>query len=1373
MTEAQESSKLFSKRWKTKIFSHDNAPTKDFKSKLESKLNLEKPNPNYKHDDELNAFLNPSAQTSEAQNHAATAAISTGTNKPKIDIAKAQRWPGAQDLPGSAVGRSPSIAGGLRTGKTRKKGLTVSFVRTNPDVIGEGGDECVEPPIEVFKRKKSLSMSDVGKLQPQIHQDDSNLGTRSPKFGAMDSVNQQSQSRGIVTRTLTSHGELSPPLQQKLEMGHINHQANQPPSIPHRLGQMGLGERRPKGLQRAPTGFDLHDDESAGRQSMDSTFSNDSESVSPAVARNLAPNLPPTVEEEDDFRPKSLKRSQTGWSEHGGDADEPPPTIPTMPQLPQTHSNEDDSPLDGKAFPADGYLQSEPADPNSFSARVMHKMRAEEGQALQQAAQHAGQGSNRNSASSTNSFAQNAFQAGTPPKPPPARGPYREPLSPTSQQRAWDAEDPHRSRARGSSPGRRPMPPGTFPLDTESQPLSSASSQHTVPSAASRTRGSPTGPADAYSTTSSRFEHAPFSAVSVQRTPSTYEKHFSPSAVHQSPRKPTPPEHERGANVQQQPPPAYVQTPIARTLSSNTAPEQRREHAPTSSLARSDTKSQGEMALTDFGNRVTHMQSIFRLTAEMGGSIHSYTHMQWLRVAIWWFLSGRVGMEALIRSKPKDGEPQPERLTQPHVDLAKTWWIVTQIIPNHPGLRKYGDQTMDTQAKLAKEAGDTAMAEVYEICDIILHYLRQLLGSVKRNQSMPPTQALIQGQDQSIWIEYPAFAPDAHSVLSGTASKPMLANGAGQKQINPALCIPLGDTRSDFAYFRMFVQASLSTDDPNTDRVPLPVVISVCRPRDALKVKLYICSQSELVNVTVGTNPDVGPTWKDLVWNNKTRGFTLQLRHGFSLRVDLSEQEFRSLWSIVDHTNRIDSNLRERNDERLASQMYLREVSYRDSTNPGAFPPERVKGCKLMAFEKFDISSDGGGKRKLHRGYRLVVVTGAHVRTLSCIMHEMGTKQEPMNFEYFADTDSAPGMILRFKEEFPDKKPRICRLDLVFNDNKDRNGIFGAFTSMNIGPEEDIFAQVPLKAFSIENADQADGFSHSGKDVLAKLQWQEAKVLNLDPVAANLEAPPTVKSESLRIVCKHSAGIISDRMNLGPGELLVRLPIDGAAELTLLRNPQRDMAVAIDATRTPDKRIPDELAELLKTLTSASTIRKLSFDNFTDLHAFQLAVTGFHVKFDGLAATFSISRRRMVVPIYKQWTANRIRLQIVEQDNIIQLVAFFQDFSHADAMNFQLKSMDTFEKMDKGGKACVRLVDAKFPLPVEERRGEGKMGKEEGKISGWAGMKRKYICLDTIEYPGEHDDIVIAFENVETRDRFVESLPAAAEMKRMFTVRRK
>jgi hypothetical protein len=58
------------------------------------------------------------------------------------------------------------------------------------------------------------------------------------------------------------------------------------------------------------------------------------------------------------------------------------------------------------------------------------------------------------------------------------------------------------------------------------------------------------------------------------------------------------------------------------------------------------------------------------------------------------------------------------------------------------------------------------------------------------------------------------------------------------------------------------------------------------------------------------------------------------------------------------------------------------------------------------------------------------------------------------------------------------------------------------------------------------------------------------------------------------------------------------------------------MAVAIDSTRA-ENGVPDALADLLKTLTSASTIRRLMFNSFKDLHAFQLAVTGFDVKFDG------------------------------------------------------------------------------------------------------------------------------------------------------------
>ncbi|CAI6334709.1 unnamed protein product [Periconia digitata] len=1363
-------------RWRTKIFSkEEDAPPKDPKPKAQ---------PSFKLDDDVNAFLKPSTERAQAHKDAAASIFLQSANTPRIDTAAAQRWPSAHAIINSGLGKSPGI-GGLKTATGRKKGLTVSFVRTQPDVIGEGGDECEDPSIEVYKRKKSNSLSDVDKVSAQTHQDDISLGTRTPTFNdGMQSLNQEAAKRGTVTRTLTSGGELSPPLRQKLELGSINTHT-QPPEPPEpRLGSMGLGGR-PKPLSRVPTGFDVGEIEtpvSQRRPSMDSIQSHDSENTSPVLTRRV-PDLPPTQEEDEEFSPQPLSRSQTGYSAYSTaeSSAEYPPSLPSS--MSRFASNEtDDSPTEAKSLLVEQYLKSEPKDPNSFSARYIHNMRAEEGKALHEAAYRAAhQDARRDSDSSngslqTSSVHSSAFQVGTPPssvntlaagKTPPrmlSRDPsYQTVGSPQQQynplQHALEAEDPQRSRARPDpSPARSPMPPGTAPLDTDPRPPSAGSSAYSsIPSAASALRkitasNGPSEPASAGTTNSAHSEKhtfTPLSQSSIVPTPPQFERGTVTTSTPQTERQP---QH-------QLPPQLQPQAPV-----SAPAPPK-----PSGMLARSDTKMQANVAYKDFAARIEHMRGVFELTAQLNGQIYSHAPMEWVRVAIWWFLKGRSGMEVQIRSRPKTAEPQPERLTQPHVDLAKAWWVLNEVLQEHPALGRYAGQSADMQARSAREQGDNSSADTYEARDAIISSMKLLLGSMQRNNSMPPTQALMQGQHQDLWEMYPNFAPDVASVLSGTAGKSILASGS--QYINAAMYIPISDTKSDFTYFRMFVNTSLSTDDPNNDRQPLPAVITVFRSREDFKVKIVICSQTELINLVVGPNPDAGPTWRDVHWRSKGQGFSVQLRHGYVLNVDTAESDFRALWSIVDHTNRIETHIRERNDERLSSKIILREAAYKDPANPGAFPPDRVRPCKLYVFEKFDVSSEGTGKRKLHRGYRVVLVTHPMNRTVSFANHEFGTTQDPLKFSYATEPDQAPAMTFRIREEMADNKSKVCSMHLVFNDPKERNHIFGLLTSMNIGAGEMVFAQVPLKSFTIESADAADGFSQGWKEVLKRLQWVEAKTYNQDPEEAGLESAPTVMSESLRILCRHSAGVFSDRMNLDTGELLVRLPTDGAAELTLLREPQHDMAVAIDFTRS-EQDVPEALAEMLRTLMRTSTIRRLAFNSFGDLHAFQFAVTGFKVIFDGMASTFSISRRRMVVPIYKQWTANQIRIQIVEQDNIIQLLAFFENFSHADAMNFQLRVTDTYEKSDKGGKPSLRMVDCKFALPVEERRGEGKMGKEEGRLTGWAGTKRRFVCLDQIEYPGEHDDVLIGFDSAETRDRFAEALPSATT-KQKFTIRRK
>jgi hypothetical protein len=1180
MVDAADSKAALKHRWRAKMFSKDDeAPPKDPKPKTQTSFKL---------NEDVNDFLKPSTERAHAHKEAATQAFlaSASTSKPRIDTSQAPRWPTASDVLGSALGKSPGI-GGLKTSTGRKKGLTVSFVRTQPDVIGVGGDECEDPSIVVYRRKKSNSMSDVDRLSIQSHQDDISLGTRTPTFNNnnnnSESANMEAQKRGIVTRTLTSAGELSPPLRQKLDMGSINTHAAAPPPAPQGLGQMGLGQR-PKPLTRAPTGFDINEVASPvsavsqGRTSLDSTRSYESENASPVLTRKV-PDLPPMREEEDaDFRPTPLKRTQTGFREQEGDSDnEPMPSMPTVPaikRLPETN-REEESPLDAKASLAERFLQSEPADPNSFSARVKQSMRAEEGRALHEAAQKAAEESKRDSSSSASSLHQvnsvqstsslhhvntaqstgslhqinsvqpSAFHVGTPPSSISAltamtsREQQQSLGSPQQQsnspQRGLDLEDPHRSRARGASPGRSPLPLGTNPLNTNPRPPSSSSS-YSTPSATSRNRaGSMGGPLEPSSSAT---------APSIHQTSASSEKQQF-SAVSQHPSQPVQPQQERSAFASPSreaerppPPPAHGRNPSSAAVPSARTPSRPRDDtapsapsAPYAPLSRSDTKMQAKVAYEDFASRVAHMQGVFELMAQVNGQMYDHSPMEWLRVAIWWFLKGRAGMETQIRTRPKSAEPQPERLTQPHVDLAKTWFVLNVVLRNHPALSKYANESNEIQTRMAKEAGDASNAETFEARDAIISSLRMLLGSMKKHQSMPPTQALIQGQHQELWEIYPRFTPDAASVLSGTAAKTVIVSG--QPQNNAALYMPVSDTKTDFCYFRMFVTVSLSTEDPNTDREPLPAIISILRPREGLAVRLAICGQTELINLTVGMDPQVGPTWRDVRWKPKGQGFNLQLRHGFVLNVDMSEPDFRSLWNIVDHTNRIESNLRERKDERIAERMTIREAAYKDPTNPNAFPPDRVRSCKLYVFEKFDISSEGTGKRKLHRGYRVVLVTHPASRTINFANHELGTNEEPMSFSYATEPDQAPALVIRFREEMPDKRIKVCNMHLVFNDGKERNNVFGLLTSMNIGIGEKVFAQVPLKSFSIESADAADGFSQGGKEVLKRLQWVEAKTYNQDPEEAGLESAPTVMSESLRILCRHSAGIFSDRMNLG------------------------------------------------------------------------------------------------------------------------------------------------------------------------------------------------------------------------------------------------
>ena len=100
-----------------------------------------------------------------------------------------------------------------------------------------------------------------------------------------------------------------------------------------------------------------------------------------------------------------------------------------------------------------------------------------------------------------------------------------------------------------------------------------------------------------------------------------------------------------------------------------------------------------------------------------------------------------------------------------------------------------------------------------------------------------------------------------------------------------------------------------------------------------------------------------------------------------------------------------------------------------------------------------------------------------------------------------------------------------------------------------------------------------------------------------------------------------------------------------------------------------------------------------------------------------------------MAPIHKTPETNIARLQIVKQGKVTQLVAFLKNFSLSPCMNFILKSTDIYESLDRSGKFCIRIVDAKFALHQRE-----------------GAYDRNFVCLDIPKYPGEHDDIMIGFD---------------------------
>ncbi|KAF2972264.1 hypothetical protein GQX73_g1266 [Xylaria multiplex] len=748
----------------------------------------------------------------------------------------------------------------------------------------------------------------------------------------------------------------------------------------------------------------------------------------------------------------------------------------------------------------------------------------------------------------------------------------------------------------------------------------------------------------------------------------------------------------------------------------------------------------GDDAFETFTARTKHLYELFRLYTEQQKPLDAAQPEDISRAALWWFLKGRTSLETVIRNRPKDPDETRHLIAryQAYTDLAKAYWLTEIALP-----------------EIAEGKYSPVGGELGDVRQALVSNLRKLAISMKRNGFLPPEEPFLpQTMDKSIWIEYPSLSQDIISLLNGKWGSMLTAAQQPSRSMDSLDALPIGDTSKYFMYTRVTVDVYLMEQGIESAQTYFPCMLSVVRSPEESNLNFVVASQNGSVSLRIQADKKNGPSWQNVKWRPDAYSIEIKLPRGFLLAIQCTQQDFKVLWGIFDFSNKVQGYLYPRPDEVVAHSLTLKGFHYFDANPQGrAFPKEAVGQCQIALFERFLKENSPTGPRTFHRGFRLAVVTGPRIRTLSGVSHTF-TPQLPVQFAMLRGEQRAPLLQL----EFNNGKDR-GRMVMSFTDEQEREKILRLISGSYVHHDEEVVADVPLEGMSISEglADIKGGFAAT-----QRLPWQRARIIN-DRYAG--EVPQTVLAEKLRVeidsVDKTGVGIVStitDRVNVAPGELKLRLGTKDILTLQVLRQPQLDITISLLETGIP-KECPREFASLQSSIQRGSTVRTYRFPSFKDLHAFQLGLTGYSVLFDGVAASLNISRRMMVVPIHKKWESGTTRIQVVQQEKTVQLLAFFEDWHHGQCMGFVLKGTDVFECFSRSGKAGLKLADAKFPLPKVPADGSSKTD------------DMAFLCLDMPDFAGEHDDLTILFDDGLERDRLCSVLPAPVKGSRISKVK--
>ncbi|KAK5663649.1 hypothetical protein OQA88_4080 [Cercophora sp. LCS_1] len=732
-------------------------------------------------------------------------------------------------------------------------------------------------------------------------------------------------------------------------------------------------------------------------------------------------------------------------------------------------------------------------------------------------------------------------------------------------------------------------------------------------------------------------------------------------------------------------------------------------------------------ALDAFVARTRHLFELFRLHSESVRPLVACSPKELARAALWWFLTGRMALENAIRERPANSEYQQQHeraKQQAYSDLAKGYWLIEEIIP-----------------ELASSNRIQVDAEVDEVRTTLTSSLRKLAVSMKRNDFLPPEEAFLpQVIDRSIWLEYPQVNQDIVSLLWGSSNSSLTDPKPTTSGMSLLEALPLGDSPFAFSFARFRTDVFLMEQGRESQHLYFPCYLSIVRPQTQPDILFVIASQNGSVQLRISGSRSFGPTWEDVRWRSDNCSLEIRLPRGFLLAVQCPQQHYKMIWNMYDFSAKVHSSLYPRQDETCIFRSTLRAFQYFDNDPQSRqFPKESMPGCEIGLFERVLREGAAAGPRTFHRGYRVAVITGTRTKALSGI-NQSFVPQAPVQYGFLRSDANDPALSLKFENG------RIKgNMVLSFSDEQERLRVHSLLIGTALGREEHVFCEVPLQG--IWFSERYGETRQQSLKTISGLGWQKVRVINHDNDG---DRPPCVLADKLRVVYEFKEGTITDRINVAPGEFRIRLDVRNPSCLMVYRHAQSDLTIAVMEAMV-HRELPPELCRALDILRQSPSIRTFMFPSVADLHAFQTAITGFKVLYDGVASTFAIARRRMVVPIHKKWEAGETRIQVVQQDGVLQLLAFFDDFTHGKSMGFTLKGTDVFESFGRGSKAGLKIVDAKFPLPKPQAADV-----DDAQTTSEA----CFVCLDLPELPGEHDDISILFDSETEREKFAAHLPA-------------